>query len=225
MSRAEALVIRTPRIEFGEAWDLQRRMVVARRAGAIPDLIWLLEHDPVFTTGKHGAREDLYLDDALLAARGARFYAIDRGGLMTWHGPGQSVAYVIHDLRGGGRIRPFVMALAESMAEAADLPGTAAGGDAMGAYRNGRKIGSVGVRVTGGVTMHGLALNRDPDLSWFQLMTACGAPDVEATSIAREGGDPDRPRVEAALAEGIADRLGLRTVPAAVDDLALTEPG
>ena len=95
-----------------------------------------------------------------------------------------------------------------AMADAAALPGARPGDDAMGLYVGGRKLGSVGIRVSGGITSHGLALNRDPDLEWFRLMTACGAPGVEATSIAAEGGDPRRERVEADLAEALAERLG-----------------
>ena len=77
----------------------------------------------------------------------------------------------------------------------------------------------MGIRVSGGVTTHGLALNRDPDLEWFRLMTACGAPDVEATSIGAEGGDPRRERVEADLAASLAARLGLRLEPSTLEDL------
>ena len=79
----------------------------------------------------------------------------------------------------------------------------------VGVYRAGRKLGSVGIRVQHGITTHGVGLNRDPDLEWFALMTACGAPGVPASSIAAEGGDPDRTRVEQALAAALADRLRL----------------
>ena len=119
---------------------------------------------------------------------------------MTWHGPGQSVLYAICDLRPARRVRGFVDALVGAMADAAGLDGAEAGADATGLYIEGRKLGSVGIRVSGGITMHGLALNRDPDLRWFRAMTACGAPDVVTTSIVAEGGDPDRGRVEGALA-------------------------
>lgn len=214
-----AAVVRTERIDFAESWEIQRTLVAARQAGEIPDVIWLLEHDPVYTTGRHGARSDLFVDDATLAARGARFAHIDRGGLMTWHGPGQSVAYVIHDLRESRGVRRFVVALAESMARASGIEGAAADESALGAYVDGRKLGSVGIRVTGGVSMHGVALNREPDLSWFQAITACGAPDVAATSIAAEGGDPDRERVEAALASELARRLDRSPIRMRLADL------
>ena len=156
--------------------------------------------------------------------RGSRSWgrpAITRtaGGQMTWHGPGQSVGYAIADLRRGRRVRGFVTALAEAMAEASGVAGAAAGESAMGAYVGGRKLGSVGIRVAEGVSTHGLALNRDPDPRWFAMMTACGAPEVPVTSIALEGGDPDRDVVEARLAGALAERLGLALEPVRLEDL------
>lgn len=213
------VLLRSERIGYREAWDLQDRLAAARAEGTIPDVLWLLEHPPTFTAGRHGRREDLFLSDELLAARGASFVEVDRGGQMTWHGPGQSVAYAICDLRPGRRVRAFVQALVGAMQDAAGLPAAAPGDDAMGLYAGGRKLGSVGIRVRGGITSHGLALNRDPDLGWFGLMTACGAPEVRATSIAAEGGDPDRTRVDEALAGGLAERLGLALTAATLPEL------
>lgn len=209
----DGLIVRTARMGYAEAWDAQRRLAAARAAGEIPDVVWLLEHPPVYTSGRHGTRADLFLSDEQLGAMGAEFHAIDRGGQMTWHGPGQTTGYVIADLRPGGRVRAFVEALVGAMADAAaaaGVRGAAPGADAMGLYRDGRKLGSVGIRVSGGITTHGLALNRDPDHEWFALMTACGAPGVPGTSIAAEGGRPDRDAVEASLAAALAERLGLR---------------
>jgi lipoate-protein ligase B len=212
-------LVRTERIDYREAWEAQRRLAAARERGELPDVVWVLEHPPTFTSGRHGRREDLFLSDEALAAAGATYVPVDRGGQMTWHGPGQSVAYVVRDLRPGGRVRSFVEALVGAMRDAAGLETAAPGADAMGLYAGGRKLGSVGIRVRAGITSHGLALNRDPDLDWFRIMTACGAPGVEATSIAAEGGDPDRARVDAALAGSLAERLGLRLEPAALDEL------
>lgn len=214
-----AAIVRTERIGFTEGWKIQRALVSARQSDEIPDVIWLLEHEPVYTTGRNGARTDLFLDDETLAARGASFAQVDRGGLMTWHGPGQSVAYVIHDLHRSRRVRPFVTALAEAMADASGIDGATADESAMGAYVEGRKIGSVGVRIAGGVSMHGLALNRDPDLTWYRAITACGAPDVVPTSIAIEGGDPDRATVEAKLVSGLAARLDREPEAMSLDEL------
>jgi lipoate-protein ligase B len=216
---ARGLLLRTEVIGYREAWELQERWAAARARGELPDVIWLLEHPPVFTVGRHGRRADLVLADDALAASGASFVATDRGGQMTWHGPGQSVGYAICDLRPGRRVHGFVDALVSAMRDAAGVAGASAGDDAMGLYVAGRKLGSVGIRVRSGITSHGLALNRDPDLDWFRVMTACGAPDVEATSIAREGGDPDRARVEAALAASLSEGLGLDLEEVALADL------
>ena len=213
------VLLRTERIPYREAWDVQRRLAAARAAGELPDVLWVLEHPPVYTAGRHGTRDDLHVPDATLVAAGAEFVEVDRGGQMTWHGPGQSVLYGICDLRPGRRVRAYVEAMVGAMRDAAGIAGAAPGADAMGLYAGGRKLGSVGIRVSGGITSHGLALNRDPDLDWFALMTACGAPGVAATSIAAEGGDPDRARVDAALAASMADSLSLRLEDATLDDL------
>lgn len=225
MTARAGLVVRTERIGYERAWALQRDLVAARAAGRIPDVVWLLEHPPTYTTGRHGTRADLFLSDDALAAAGAAFVASDRGGQMTWHGPGQTVGYVIGDLRAGRRVRGFVEALVGAMADACDIPGAAAGDDAVGLYAGGRKLGSVGIRVTQGITSHGLALNRDPDLEWLRAMTMCGAPDVAPTSIAAEGGDPSRERVEERLASALARRLDLRLDAAELEDLVGTPAG
>jgi lipoate-protein ligase B len=219
------VLLRTDRIPYRDAWEVQRRLAAARAAGAVPDVLWVLEHPPTYTAGRHGSRDDLHVPDATLVAAGAEFVEVDRGGQMTWHGPGQSVLYGICDLRPGRRVRAFVEAMVLAMRDAAAIPGAAAGDDAMGLYVRGRKLGSVGIRVKEGITSHGLALNRDPDLDWFGLMTACGAPGVAATSILAEGGDPERGRVDAALADGMAERLGLRLEEASLDDLLAVPAG
>ncbi len=222
-----AYVIRTSRIGLVEAWGIQRALADARRAGELLDVIWLLEHDPVYTTGRHGPRGDLWLSDAELAARGASFVQLDRGGQMTWHGPGQTTAYVIAGLREltGGSVRSFVAALVEATAHAAEgmgVSGIRADHADHGAYVQTRKLGSVGVRVSGGVSLHGLALNRDPDLDWYAQMTACGAPGVPATSLAAEGASPDRTTTESRLLDALADQLQLVPEPAELDDLLET---
>ncbi|MGE0028288.1 MAG: lipoyl(octanoyl) transferase LipB [Thermoleophilia bacterium] len=220
------VLIRTERIPYREAWDVQRRLAAARAAGEVPDVLWVLEHPPTYTAGRHGTRDDLHVPDATLEAAGAEFVEVDRGGQMTWHGPGQSVLYGICDLRPGRRVRAYVEAMVGAMRDAAAVPGAAAGDDAMGLYVRGRKLGSVGIRVSAGITTHGLALNRDPDLDWFALMTACGAPGVAATSIAAEGGDPDRIRVDTALATSMAASLDLRLEEVPLGTLLdTTDPG
>ena len=203
------LLVRSELVGYRDAWETQRRLAAARAAGEIPDVLWLLEHPPTYTYGRHGRREDLFLDEDALAAAGAELVATDRGGQMTWHGPGQTTGYVIADVRAHGGVRRFVQALVAAMADASGVADAAPGPDAMGLYVHGRKLGSVGIRVNGGIATHGLALNRDPDPAWFARMSACGAPDVPTTSIAGEGGDPDRRRVEDALGVALAEHLNL----------------
>ena len=213
-----ALLARTERIGYIEAWDEQRRLAGLVRAGDSPAIIWLLEHDPVYTYGRHGTRDDLWIDDDDLAALGATCLASDRGGQMTWHGPGQVTGYVIMDLRRGPGVRRFVEALVDAMTDACHacgVPGAESDHERMGTYVQGRKLGSVGIRVAEGVSMHGIGLNVDPDLAWFSRMSACGAPEVPATSIAAEGGDPRREQVTASLAAALATRLALQPSGAA----------
>ena len=207
-----ALLARTDRIGYIPAWDEQRRLADLVRSGDSPAVVWLLEHDPVYTYGRHGTRADLFVDDAALGALGATCLASDRGGQMTWHGPGQVTGYVVMDLRRGPGVRRFVEALVDAMTDACracGVAGAASDHERMGTYVDGRKLGSVGIRVAEGVSMHGIGLNVDPDLAWFTRMSACGAPDVPATSIAAEGGTADRAEVEQALATALAARLEL----------------
>lgn len=216
------LLVRTGRIGYVDAWRLQRELATARAAETIPDVLWLLEHPPVYTVGRHGTRADLFLSDDQLALMGASVHSVDRGGQMTWHGPGQTTAYAILNLRPQRRIKRVVGDLVAAMADAcagAGLTGAVADDASVGVYRQGRKLGSVGIRVQHGITTHGVGLNRDPDLEWFALMTACGAPGVPATSIAAEGGDPDRERVEQVLAASLAGRFRLEVTDISLDAL------
>ena len=93
-----AVLVRSHRIGYEEAWRLQRELAGARLDGTIPDVLWLLEHPPVYTIGRHGTRADLFLSDEQVALMGAGVYSVDRGGQMTWHGPGQTTAYTILSL-------------------------------------------------------------------------------------------------------------------------------
>ncbi|MEZ5079133.1 MAG: lipoyl(octanoyl) transferase LipB [Thermoleophilia bacterium] len=224
MAHRDGILITSGRVPYAASLEVQAALAEHRRDGRVGDVVWVLEHPPVYTVGRHGAREDLFVSDDHLVTLGASFHRIDRGGAMTWHGPGQTTVYVIRDLRTAGRIREHVEGLVASMSDAAasvGVAGSAPGEDALGLYVEGRKLGSVGVRVRGGITTHGIALNRDPDQMWFTLMTACAAPGVETTSIAREGGDPERGRVDRALVEALQERLGLRLAEGGWDDVPI----
>ena len=182
------------RIAYRDAWALQHELVERRIAGEIPDQLLLLEHPAVLTLGRHAEEGHVRASAAELAARGIELIPVERGGEVTYHGPGQLVAYPILALsRRGLLLRPLVRALEGAMAETCAAFGVAAGRrdghpgcwcDVDGAAP--RKIGALGMRVERGVSYHGIALNVDPDLADFDLIDPCGMPDVVSTSIARE---------------------------------------
>ena len=189
------------RIEYREAYALQKRLVDERAAERIPDQLLLLEHPAVLTLGRNSDPAHILASAAELLAKGIPVERIERGGEVTYHGPGQLVAYPIIRLHERGLLlRPFVRALEAAMVETCAELGVGA------ARRDGhpgcwcevdgalpRKIGALGLRIERGVSYHGIALNVTVDLDDFALIDACGMPGVESTSIARELGRDDRP--------------------------------
>lgn len=187
------------RIDYREAHVLQKRLVDQRARGEIGDRLLLLEHPPVLTLGRNSDPAHILATPAELGARAIEVVDIERGGEVTYHGPGQLVAYPIVRLHERGLLlRPFVRAL-----EAA-LVATCAAHGVRAARRDGhpgcwcaadgpapRKIGALGLRVERGVSYHGIALNVSVDLSDFELIDPCGMPGVVSTSIAQERGDDD----------------------------------
>ena len=187
------------RVPYREAWDLQKRLAAARADELIGDRLLLLEHPAVLTLGRQADERHILASQEALAARGIEVLRVERGGEVTYHGPGQLVAYPILGLsRRGLLVRPLVRALEAAMVATC----AAAGVDA--SRRDGhpgcwcdpdgvapRKIGALGLRVERGVSYHGIALNVAPDLADFDLIDACGMPGVASTSIAREAGRPD----------------------------------
>ena len=215
------------RIGYREAWALQHELVDLRVVGKIHDTLLLLEHPAVLTLGRHAEEAHVLATPAELAARGIETIRIERGGEVTYHGPGQLVAYPILALsRRGLLVRPLVRALELAMVDTCEAFGVAAG------RRDGhpgcwcdpdgpapRKIGALGIRVERGVSYHGIALNVDPDLADFALIDPCGMPGVESTSIAREAGRPHEvPSTDAVaraadvFARAFASRLGAHPV-------------
>jgi lipoyl(octanoyl) transferase len=199
------------RIDYREAHALQHRLVDGRARDEIGDQLLLLEHPAVLTLGRHSDPSHILASAGELAARGIEVVDIERGGEVTYHGPGQLVAYPIVRLHERGLLlRPFVRAL-----EAA-LVATCAAHGVTAERRDGhpgcwcdpegpaaRKIGALGLRVERGVTYHGIALNVSVDLADFDLIDACGMPGVRSTSIALERGDPEM-RPSTASVEGAA---------------------
>jgi lipoyl(octanoyl) transferase len=198
------------RVEYERAWALQRELHAQVAAGQAPDTVLLLEHPPVYTAGRRTHPADRPFD-------GTPVVDVDRGGRITWHGPGQIVGYPIVKLASPVDVVAYVRRLEEALiGVCADLGVTAGrvegrsgvwiAADARGRER---KVAAIGVRVAQGVTMHGFALNCDPDLSWFSRIVPCGIPDADVTSLTAElGRDVPVPEV-LPLVEQHLDAVGL----------------
>ena len=177
--------------DYGEALELQRRLARARMAGAVPDLLLLVEHPPVVTLGRGARPEHLLATSAELRRRGVGFFAVERGGDVTYHGPGQLVGYPIMDLHGHGldvhqHLRRIEQALVGALAAFA-LPGGVSPGRT-GVWVGDRKIASIGIHVARWVTWHGFALNVCTNPRDFDVIVPCGLPGVQMTSLAAEIG-------------------------------------
>lgn len=219
------------RIDYHSAWQLQHELVAARADGRVGDQLLLLEHPPVLTLGRQSDPSHVRAPASELAARSIEVVRVERGGEVTYHGPGQLVAYPIIRLAERGLLlRPFVRALEQAMADVAAAHGIDAG------RRDGypgcwvardsdrpRKLGALGLRIERGVSYHGIALNVTTNLADYDLIDPCGMPDVELTSIAREAGWssvaalPSTDSVEAAagqFADALERALGRVLVPA-----------
>ena len=205
------IVRRLGLIPYREAWELQRRLAEQRRAGEVPDTLLLLQHPHTYTIGRSGSRDHVFLSDLQLAARGITCLEVDRGGDVTYHGPGQLVGYPIVDLGlkpdVGAYLRGLEGCLIDVLAgfgiSAARLPGFT------GVWIEGeRKIAAIGVKVASGITTHGFALNVSTDLSLFTHILPCGIRDKGVTSMARElGRAPAMTAVEDAVAARFPERL------------------
>jgi lipoyl(octanoyl) transferase len=193
------------RIGYAEALRLQEELVELRRESRIGNVLLLLEHPPVLTLGRNADRSNVLASDELLASRGVLLHHINRGGDVTYHGPGQLVGYPIFDLRSlqndtGGRLGPvdFVRRIEEALIRLCGVYGVRAGriagltgvwcgvGDDTSASRPERKIGAIGIHVSRGITSHGFAFNVTTDLRDFQLIHPCGITDKPVTSLERE---------------------------------------
>lgn len=197
------------RTGYGEAFELQRRLVEERKRGAIPDQFLLVEHPHVLTLGRNGHRENLLVGADVLRARGVAFYETDRGGDITYHGPGQIVGYPILDLREWKRdvvayVRGLEQVLIDALAEFGISGGRVQG--ATGVWVEDRKIAAIGVHLSRWVTSHGFALNVDTDLSYFRLIVPCGLTKP-VTSMHAEGVRAQRPEVAAAIRRHFAERF------------------
>src|SRR3954451_23899714 len=177
------------RVSYGEALELQQRLVQERKQGLVPDHLLLLEHPHVITLGRNGHMENLLASDEIMERAGISFYPTDRGGDVTYHGPGQLVGYPILDLRDwkrdvGAYVRGVEQAIIDTVAqygiEAGRIP------KLTGVWVDDRKIAAIGVHISRWVTSHGFALNVSTDLSYFQYIVPCGLTKP-VTSMAQLG--------------------------------------
>ena len=225
------LVVELGRIAYGAAWELQRRAVGARKAGASPNVLLLCEHSHVITLGRNGKREHLLASDHVMQQMGVEFFESDRGGDITYHGPGQLVGYPILNLAEirrdvawyvRGLEEPMIRATAEFgvvgkrvagrtgvWVDAAGRPGAAASEE---------KLAAIGVHLSRWVTSHGFAYNVATDLRYFDLIVPCGIAGRRATSLERLLGarvTPEEvaPRVTARFGEVFG--LAMRPAPRA----------
>jgi len=189
-------------VPYQPAWDLQRELHAARADGAIDDTVILLEHEPVFTAGKRTEPQDRPWD-------GTPVVEVDRGGKITWHGPGQLTGYPIVKLPDGVYVVDYVRRLEAALIEVCGDLGleTSRVPGRSGVWVPGtpeRKVAAVGIRVARGVTMHGFAINCDCDLGWTQRIVPCGISDASVTTLSQELG---RPVTVAEIVPLVEDRL------------------
>ncbi|HUS82319.1 MAG TPA: lipoyl(octanoyl) transferase LipB [Dehalococcoidia bacterium] len=184
------IVIPLGMIDYMEAWDLQKRLAEEVKAGHDGWLL-ILEHPHSYTFGRAGNAENLSLTPQQLEERGAKVYWVDRGGDITYHGPGQLVGYPIVDLHNWSEgTRWFVRALENALIEAIGTFGVKAevSEGRPGVWVGNEKLAAIGLHISQGVTTHGFALNVAPDLSYFDHIVSCGLEDAGVSSIARVAG-------------------------------------
>lgn len=205
-------------VPYPEAAAEQRRLVALRQRGEVEDTLLLLEHQPVFTVGRDGRDDNVRIPRRALQDLRIDYHEVDRGGDITYHGPGQLVVYPIFDLRGHRRdVRWYVSGIERCLVRALarfDLEATVEEG-LRGVWVGRRKIAAIGIHVSRWVTSHGFALNVDNDLRPFDYIVPCGIEDRGVTSMAVELGPsrlPDLALVRAAVALSIREEFGFHAV-------------
>lgn len=199
------------RIDYADAWQLQRRLFEARLHDRCGDVVLLLEHPPTYTLGRRAERSDLVYGEAERSARGISLYEVDRGGRATYHGPGQLVGYPIVGLGEPFDVLAYLRSIEETLVRTASECGVTAERDRRhtGVWVGGDKLGAIGVKITRGITMHGFALNVSTDLSMFEGIVPCGIPDRWVTSLQAQTGTRRSVQEVASIAAGhLASVLG-----------------
>ncbi len=215
-------------VPYQQAWDWQKRLAAARASGEIEeDLLLLLEHPPVYTMGRGGKPEHLLQGRSALTESGADFFEVDRGGSVTYHGPGQLVGYPIVNLEQTGMDAiAYLRALEDALIDSCQLLGVDAWRDSpyTGVWAKPGKLAAIGVKLSGRkVTYHGFALNGTVDLQAFDLIVPCGIEGRTAASLQQCGarGDLGTEALGELVAPFVAHALGLRPEAAALEDLQL----
>jgi lipoyl(octanoyl) transferase len=221
--------VRLGQVPYGEARELQKRLEGARQAERVPDLLLLLEHPPVYTKGRRAEPGELAMGVDWYRMQGIEVADSDRGGKVTYHGPGQLVGYPIMSLRPygddvRGYVRRMERVMIASLADAGiaaevidDLTGVWVGGRPP----EGRKIGSIGVHINRGITTHGFAINVNNDLQPFEWIVPCGIEGVRMTSVSRElGREHEMDAFEDIVAERFGEIYERKPVELSADELS-----
>ena len=208
-------IVRLGTVPYREAWDLQVEIADRVRRGLTPDTLLLLEHPHTYTRGRLSPDTHLLLDQSAVASRGAEIVETDRGGLITYHGPGQLVAYPIMQLRGRGGphwyVRTLEQVISDSLVEFGLATSTVTGLTGVWTADGQRKLAAIGVKIAGGVAYHGFAINVCTDLSRFDAIIPCGIADREVTSLAVElSVAPSPDAVADTVARRFCDAIGLQ---------------
>jgi lipoyl(octanoyl) transferase len=224
---AELWMCRLGTVPYDEALALQARVQTRRQTDELPDTLLMLEHPPVYTRGRRSLDGELTLGEDFYRARGIEIVPTDRGGRVTYHGPGQLVGYpIMRVIDVGGHLRAMEAAIVAALAtlgiEARSR--CAEGIDYTGVWVEDRKIASIGVHVSKGVSTHGFAVNVTNDLEPFSWIVSCGLPDVTMTSVEQElGHEPDGglDAFTECIAQCFCEAHGRRLVVASPESLGL----
>ncbi len=211
-------VIRASVVPYREAWDWQVDLAHRVREGSAPETLLLLEHPHTYTRGRLSPDSHLLLNESALAAQGVAVVETDRGGLITYHGPGQLVAYPIIRLRGRGGphwyVRTLERVIIQSLAQFGLPSRTVDGLTGVWTMDGQRKIAAIGVKIAGGVAYHGFAINVNPDLRMFEGIVPCGIADRSVTSLAAElAPGPSLDAVAEVAASAFCAQFGLEPRP------------
>jgi lipoate-protein ligase B len=213
-------------VEYERAWDFQRELVAAKLTSELPDILLLLEHNPVITLGRRGNRQYIRASPEALTAEGINTYHVERGGEVTYHGPGQIVGYPILNLRNWRRdISWYIFNLEEILIRTLGEFGIEATRNRLnrGAWVGDSKIGSIGVAISRWVTYHGFSLNVSPNMDHYSLITPCGLDGIEVTSLRKLlGREPDHARVRDTVSQHFQKVFDIELARMDMEDLKVT---